>query len=188
MEKIKFKVKGLAPLMLHNERLANPMDPVTRELKKLTAVRKKTDETLAEIMKTEWLGGLYLNEEGNVAVPSDNVLASIKAGARKSKRGKDVESSLFAEEAFYAVDHDGPSTPEEMWAAGKYCDYRGVGVNGKRIMRSRPIIRRWGLKVELTYDSEIIDVGDLQEWITVAGNQIGLCERRPKFGRFTAEF
>lgn len=188
MQKITATLTGIAPLMFHSERLANHRDPLVRDLKKLTALKgkSKTDEVLDQIMRLEWTGGMYL-DEGAPALPSDCLIATLKFAARKSKRGKDVESSVFTEQAFFPLEYDGPKTLDEMWADGRFLDYRSVGVQGKRIMRARPIFRDWSVLIELVYDEEIINSDDIVEWLRVAGNQIGLCERRPRYGRFTVE-
>jgi len=60
---------GSTPLMMHSERLADPTNAMTKRLKSLTAKKKKTDEALAAIKQAEWEGGLYLNDEGEPAVP-----------------------------------------------------------------------------------------------------------------------
>lgn len=43
-----YKLRGVAPLVMHNSRLANPLDPLKRELSKLTAQKKKTDSVRAQ--------------------------------------------------------------------------------------------------------------------------------------------
>lgn len=184
MQTLKLNLRGLAPLMLHNERLANPMDPVTRELKKLTSVKKKTDETLLEMMKVEWLGGLYLDEAGKIVVPSDNVHACLKHGARKMKLGKDVESSVLFEVDSFPIKYEGPSDPLELYELPAFRDYRGVKVGTSKVMRSRPIFRSWKLSIEFLFDPEIINGETLLQVVDIAGSRIGLCERRPRFGRF----
>lgn len=184
MESLKAKLAGIAPLLMHNERLANPRDPHTRALKELTAVRKKTDETLAEIQKAEWRGGLYEHNK-RVVVPAANVLASLKEGARKLKRGKDIASSVFSLEAFYPLEYDGPKDFEALYDDGRFADYRSVGVNQSRVMRSRPIFPEWAIKIDLQYDADVVDHATLSQSLEIAGVQIGLCDHRPQFGRFT---
>ena len=47
--------------MMHNARLANPLDPLVQEIKKLTGKRKKTEDDLLQIARLEWEGGFYFN-------------------------------------------------------------------------------------------------------------------------------
>lgn len=190
MKTVSAKLVGISPLMTHNEQLANPLNPVTRELKKLTHQRGKSDDLLEQIMKLEWLGGLY-TEDGKVGMPGDNVMACLKEGARKRKQGKDFAAGVLPTAAFFPLIYDGPKEPEALWNAGKFLDYRGVVIGGKRLMRARPIFRAWSLDVAFEYDPEIVNEEQIREALEIAGERCGLCERRPSkggsFGRFVVE-
>lgn len=177
---------GTAPLMMHNERLANPKDPHTRALKALTSVKKKTDETLDEIQKVEWVGGLY-EKDGVVVLPAANVLAALKNGAQKLKRGKDISSSVFSTEAFYPLNYSGPKDLDKLYADGRFNDYRSVGVNRARVMRSRPVFPQWSAQIDFDFDHDVIDADTIAQALAIAGKQIGVCEHRPQYGRFSLE-
>ena len=41
-----------APILLHNSRLANPMDEFMKQLKEVSGVKKKTDETSCKMQKS----------------------------------------------------------------------------------------------------------------------------------------
>lgn len=186
MKKIAFKLTGIAPLMLHNERLANPRDPKTAELKPLISQRKKTPEILDQIAKLEWYAGLY-EDKGRVVVPGDNILAAIKEGARKNKLGKQVQSGVFCDKPNFPLEYDGPKNIDKLWDDGRFFDYRSVKVQQNRTMRARPKFQEWAVRVELAYDPEVISESDLIQSVETAGTMIGLCEKRPSFGRFAVE-
>jgi hypothetical protein len=177
MQTFKATLTGTAPLIMHNERLANPRDPHTRALKELTSVRSKTDEVLADIQKTEWRGGLYEFNKRAV-VPAANVLA------RKLKQGKAIASSVFSLDAFYVLTYDGPTDFEALYDDGRFSDYRSVGVNQSRVMRSRPIFPEWSIKISLEFDADVVTPEVLSQSLDIAGRQIGLCDHRPQYGRF----
>lgn len=186
MQSFKRTLKGVAPLMCHNERLANPMNPFTRELKKLTAQRQKSDELIEQIQKLEWRAGLY-DVDGRVVIPSANVLATLKEGARKIKKGKEVSAGVIAPEAYFTLIYDGPKVIEKLWEDERFRDYRCVGVQGKRVMRSRPVFPTWSLNVDLLFAEDIIQEHEIEQAFTLAGERIGLCEHRPQFGRFVVD-
>ena len=50
-------------------------------------------------------------------------------------------------------------------------------------MRTRPIFREWGLEFTAHYDSQLINKDSLVEFVEAAG-RAGLCDGRPRFGRF----
>lgn len=186
METLKAKLVGVAPIMFHSERLANPTDPFTRELKKLCAQRKKTDQQLEEIKWLEWRGGFY-EADGKPVVPSDNVLACVLQGARKLKKGKDVSAGVISTEPHFALDYEGPKTIEKMKRVDSFCDYRSVVIAGRRTMRARPIFKSWSLSIQLMFDPEIIELREVMQSLEIGGERIGLCERRPRYGRFLVE-
>ena len=44
MKSIKVKLSGSSALLMHSDRFANPLDPLTKAHKELTGKRKKTDD------------------------------------------------------------------------------------------------------------------------------------------------
>ena len=59
MKHFSITIDGTAPFIMHNSRLADKLDPITRQKAVVAAKRKKTDEDDLEISRLEWLGGLY---------------------------------------------------------------------------------------------------------------------------------
>lgn len=187
MEKLTFKLTGVRPLLMHNSRLADPTDELVRELKLLTGKRKKTDEDLDAIKWLEWAGGLYLDGDGKISIPADMILATIIAGARKLKEGKNAEAGVFDDAPFFPLKHDGPNDPAKLKGDKRFCDYRSVRNQANRVMRARPIFRNWSTTVTVMCDPEIINPRTVTEALTIAGERIGIGDYRPRYGRFTVE-
>ena len=185
MELFTAKLTGLSPIMFHNERLVDPGNHYTQELKKLTSQRAKTDELLEEIKWLEWRAGFY-EHDGRPVVPADNVLATGLQGARKRKLGKHFEAGVFEKEPHFFLDYEGPKKIDKL-KDPRWLDYRSVVVSRRRVMRARPIFRNWGVTIALYFDPEIIELSQLQEAFQIAGERIGMCERRPRLGRFAVE-
>jgi hypothetical protein len=186
METIKAKLVGVSPIMFHNERLANPEDKFKRELSKLTSQKKKTDDQIKQIKWIEWEGGFY-ERDGKPIVTSDVVLATLLNGARKLKKGMDVSSGVIETEDHFFLGYEGPKTIEKLKGDMRFCDYRSVVVAGRRVMRARPIFKGWSLEIGLQFDTEIIDESTLWQALEIAGERVGMCERRPRYGRFVVE-
>jgi hypothetical protein len=51
-------------------------------------------------------------------------------------------------------------------------------------MRTRPIFRTWALKFEVSFNADLVNPEQIQLAVEDAGAQVGLCDYRPKFGRF----
>jgi hypothetical protein len=186
---LKVTLKGIAPLIHHADRLANPLHPLKKRMAALTGNRKKTDEIHEEIAKTEWFAGLYLDPTGKFpVVPGINFDATIREGAKASKRGKDVQRAVWTEEEFSPMVYTGPKDPEKMWEAGNFADVRSVVVSRARVMRTRPIFHEWQVVFHVNYDADIVNPEDLRAWIDYAGRYCGMCEYRPRFGKFSAAF
>jgi len=172
---------------MHNGNLADPGNSYAQAIKKLTGKRKKTESDYDEIAHLEFLGGLYVDGDGP-CVPAEAVTAMVYAAAAKRK-----EKTGFAKPGCYCTSHarleyDGPRTPETLWLAERFRYFRCVGINRQaRIMRMRPIFEEWSAEIDLSVETTLVDLGQVDEWMQIAGTQIGLLERRPMYGRFTAE-
>lgn len=184
---IDITLTGAKPMLLHNIRLANPLDPYTQKLKEFTAKRKKTDEDLAEIMWWEARGSAYETPEGFLGLPADNLWRSLYDAATAFKQGAnlkralipatDVAPILVAGDKVYVDDH---------LKAGNI-DTRAVQVSRARTMRSRPIVNPpWTVTHRFELLSDIIDPRDLTPIVDRAGRVVGIGDYRPRFGTFTA--
>lgn len=187
MATVSFKLTGVTPIILHSEQLADPTNPITKQLKALTGKRKKTDEDLEEIKWVEWFGGLYLDDKGKVVVPGQNVHKCLVEGARKFKEGKLIEQGVLETAPFFPLEYDGPKDHAKLKGNRRFCSYRTVVVNGKRCMRARPIFQDWSLTVSFTVDTDVLNPDRVEAAMILAGERIGLGDNRPRFGRFIAE-
>jgi len=188
--KVRLIATGTRPLLMHNIRLASPLDPYAKELKRLNgkASSKRTDEDRMEIARTEWEAGLYWTEELGPYVPASWVFKNLIEGARLTKAGKKIERGVMVEAMEHALIFKGPRDLKGMWGAGSstFVDIRTAKVGMARIDRCRPIFREWAFEADLYVDSSIIDVDELVEVANNAGNLIGIGDYRMLYGRFSA--
>lgn len=179
---------GVRPMLHHNGRLANPIDPYTRALKELTAKRKKTDEDLILIMQAEARAAVYETAEGFVGLPTGNVWRSVKDAATAFKRGKDMERALIGSpDVEPLLIHGEKWTVEDFLADPNNIDYRPVAVNRARTMRARPIVRGWSCTHTFELLEDVIDPRDMAPILERAGRLVGVGDWRPMFGTFTTE-
>ena len=184
MKTAKYRIKGLSPLLMHNERLANPFDDITRAMKGITGKRKKTDDDLLEIARLEWLGGLYYTEANGIHVPGYNLLAAIIGGGKVHKLGTAVKRSAIVESDELPVIYEGSAKPDDLFADKRFVDMRSVKVGTSKVMRCRPKFNEWQIDFALLFDEAGINRSDLDRCVETAGQMVGLGDYRPRFGRF----
>jgi hypothetical protein len=56
--KITLRLVGVGPMLMHSSRLADPLDPQSKALSKVTSKRHKTDADHHRIAELEWFGSL----------------------------------------------------------------------------------------------------------------------------------
>lgn len=184
MRQKNFHVRGVAPALMQCDRLANPLDPLTIELKKLTGQRKKTEEIYRQIAELEFKANLYYDEATGPYWPAQNIDRMFKDAATMSRRGKDVIRGIMCLDEKNALLYDGPRTPDKLWKDGRFTDMRSVVVMRAKTIRCRPIFRNWECKFSIAYDEDIFNEEAVGDIAGAAGRYIGLSMYRPRFGRF----
>lgn len=188
MSVIEITLEGERPMLHHNIRLANPLDPYTQKLRTLTAKRKKTDEDLSEIMWWEARGGIYETPEGFVGLPSDNLWRALYDAATAFRRGADIKRALIpVTDVEPIIFPEGKHDVDDFLNAGNI-DLRMVQVSRRRVPRSRPLIPvPWSVTHRFDLLSDIVDARDLTDIIDRAGRVVGIGDFRPRFGTFTGK-
>lgn len=185
--RFRITITGTAPMLMHNGRLANPLDPATQALKALTAKRKKTDDDLIDIARAEFLGGLYIDPDVGPYVPGENVERAILDAAKLTKNGMNVKRGLFIETDVNPLAYHGPRTAEGLWEDENFRLIRTVRNQQNRVSRCRPMFTDWRTSAEGTLDESVLDFRTLAAIVEQAGAYVGLGDWRPRYGRFTAE-
>jgi hypothetical protein len=193
-------IKGIAPIIMHNGRLADPLDPFSKELKRLNDNNKgksKTDEKSAVISVVEWCGGLY-HTDGTIEicdglvkwdkaiqphVPADLLKACIVGGAQKARLGKQAKAGVLVTEAG-TLDYKGPKDVNTLMADSRFVIRKQARVQASRIMRTRPMFRDWQCTFTIEFDPEVMNWEQVFEALIQAGRYVGLGDWRPEHGRF----
>ena len=185
--KIVIELTGTSPLLCHNPRMVDPNFELNRQIKALTAVRKRTDEQLKQIERLEWYGGLY-EENGIIVQPTSKVRKCIINAAKISKMGKSIERSLSFNALNVPLIHDGPKDIDAMYEEKRFHSRLSVGISGKRVMRVRPQFFPWGLRVSgLFVEDAGLNYDDFLRIVELAGVVEGIGDNRVNgYGRFTA--
>jgi len=179
-------IEGTAPLLMHNSRLANPLDPATKALKKITSKRQKTEDDHAEAARLEFLGGLYIDPDIGPYIPAENVWRVLYDAAKKFNKGPKIKEGIFISTDVNPLGYTGPRNADDLWKNENFRHMASAKVGKIRIMRCRPIFRQWRTQAEGTLDPNILEPADLVNIAETAGSLVGLGDWRPRFGRFAA--
>lgn len=174
---------GGSPLIMHNERLADPLDDHTRSIAAVSKKRNKTEADHIEIGRLEFFGGLYTNGNGP-CLPAWNILRCLQDGAKRHKRGQDVLRGVYPITDHADVEYEGPRDPAKMWKDGSFALRKTVGVQRARTVRTRPIFTDWQIQLDVEVDPTVFDLDTLRNVWAEAGKYAGIGDMRPIYGRF----
>ena len=189
MKNLRVTWKGVSPLIMHSCQGVNPLHPITREIKKINDKprgKQLTEEEQIRLSDLEWESGAYWLDEIGLYIPAENVEATIRNGAKANKKGKDVEKYVSVTDLYIPFYYGENLTKEELIKRYEYRDTRPMVVGRARIMRTRPRFDQWHIVFNISYDEMKIDLNTIMEAMENAGNFVGLCDSRPKYGRFVA--
>lgn len=174
--------------MMHSDRLADPLLPETKAHKALTSKRKKTDDDHVAIAKSEFLSGLYYSEKDGVYIPGFAFDATFLNGAKLQKLGTHWKRGAAVITDKAKLLYDGPAKPEKLWEDRRFVDCRGVRVGAAKVMRYRPIFLEWACELDVAVNPDVLSISEAKKALSDAGQLIGVCEGRPRFGRFMVSY
>jgi hypothetical protein len=184
MKTMTVKLRGIAPLYLHNNQTVDPLNEFARAIKKISGKRSKTDADFEKMSQLEFMAGLYMGDKGPV-IPSKMLHACFVEGSKKSKHGKLAKAGVFFP-SHSPIKYKGTKDPEKMYAAG-FVSRDPVKVQRNTIIRTRPRFEEWGIDVEVEYEPSVMSKEDVVLAWENAGKYCGLGDWRPQNGRFVVE-
>lgn len=198
---MKVQIVGVSPILMHNAQLSNPLNPIVQEVARMSSAEKKTHGGMIALSNLHYYGGLYLDDKERPIVPGENIERMCIDAGRKFKKGKQVEAGVLCD-GLWPLEFS-PSLskmPFEIGAIKGFIpvekqdnEFRDVRMGripprtGARVPITRPIFRDWKLSFTLNYAAMTINKDMLVSILEEAGRSTGLCDWRPKFGRFEVE-
>lgn len=186
MKTLRVTWKGITPLIMHSCKCVNPLHPIAKELKKYTSKKNKTEEDLNIISDLEWKAGAYWDDEIGLYIPGENVEATIQNGAKANKKGKDIQKYVGVKDLYIPFNYGENLTLDELVSKYEYRDTRPMNVQRSKVIRTRPRFDQWNITFTLVYNEDKIDLDTIVNAIEYAGQYVGLCDSRPKYGKFVA--
>jgi hypothetical protein len=185
--RFRFACQGTSPLLMHNSRLVDPLDTITKQIREVSGKARKTDSDHEELAHLEWMGGIYHDPDLGPYIPAPNLQKCLVEGARFKKDGKKVERGVFVETMMIPLGYEGPRDYQMLYNDRRFVHRVPVKVGSARVMRTRPVFRHWTLEATGQFDESVINLADLRTAAQTAGAMIGLGDGRPTYGRFTCE-
>lgn len=186
MKNLKVTWKGTSPLIMHSCQCVNPLHPISKELKRFTSKRTKTEEDLIKISDLEWEAGAYWKEGLGLYIPAENVEATLINGGKAFRKGTDFQKYVSVTDLYIPLDYGENLTKEQLIADYNYRDTRPMTVQRAKVMRTRPRFDTWKITFNMIYDETKLDLDQIIQALEYAGNYVGLCDSRPKYGKFVA--
>ena len=183
--KVRATLRGVRPLLMQSGVGADPLSQWAKKRSELSKIRNKTEQIHLQLLELDWYSAFYTDDQRKPVILGTMIEASGYEGAKRSRLGKEVKAGVLVD-GNYRLQHDHPlgddATIDDFWANPRYRDIRGVIVQGKRIMRCRPVFPVWSL----TYEASLfeIDVHKYKAIMEAAGQFCGLGTYRPKFGQY----
>ena len=174
---------------MHSSAACDPLSDQAKAMKKVSSLRKKTDEDHMELSRLDWLAAFYGDEAGRPIIPADNFSACLLSGAKKLKLGTEFKAGAIVLDDGIITGHGhklgAKATVEDFWADRRFVFAKAVRVMNGRVMRYRPIFRSW----ETTLKVEVFDItaDQVTQSLNIAGRMCGIGDWRPRYGSFTAD-
>lgn len=186
---VRVTLTGRSALVMHNGRLADPLDPIARELAALTSKHGRTEIEEEQVGAVEWRGSLYWHDELGAYIPAPNFLRCFRNAATNWKLGAALKKALIPLAEGGAVHHDGPKTIAALAARPEFTWRATVKLNGRTsVPRTRPIFRKWSTAMDFELEEEELSFDDLVRIADRAGRLEGIGDaNKIGYGRFTAE-
>lgn len=187
MIEFRIRIEGTAPLLMHSARMANPLEPSAKALKKISGKRTKTDDDYMEMARLEHSGSLYFVPGVGPYMPGENIARCLLDAARVTKQGVKLTRGVVITTDENPLAYKGPRTAEGLWDDENFRRMASVKVGMARVMRCRPMFRQWSTEADGIIDTSVLGFDDLADIVATAGAMIGLGDWRPRHGRFHGE-
>ena len=186
-------IRGESPIIQNNG--AAGLDTRSPAKLEIAEISRKTgsNRTLADdkrLIELECQNSLWLDPSGTPEIPVGALRSCIESAARKLKQGPLVREGLVVIKSAFDYDRDRyGTTPEDLGKTSAFTV--PVVVQKNRIFRTRAMFEGWTCTFIVDCDEELVDGGQLENWLRIGGQRIGLGDWRPaksgQYGRFEVE-
>ena len=165
------KITGRPPgILMHRMNT----DALSREkrAKRTSQIPSREDEAEA---------AAYRMENGELYIPSEALYGAIVNAGKAMRFGRTAASQILATIRIFPQKIPLGTSEYEI-------DERSAVVMGSRILRARPLLRKWSIEFYIVIDSNLIAPDSLEVALRDAGRRVGILDFRPQhrgqFGTF----
>ncbi len=180
---LRFRIIGVSSLLMHNGQLADPLNPHSKSIAQVASKRRKTEADHLRMAELEFLGSLYLSG-GVPCIPAEMIEAALVKAAGQDRRGTKVKAGLVVRDNL-RLEYEGPKKPQALWEDEAFRLRSPARVGAVKVMRTRPKFSAWEAECAVDFLPTLLNPSDVQGFLTIAGEQIGIGDWRPRFGRFS---
>lgn len=192
MKEIVVKIEGIRTMIIHNGRLADPLNPWSKRMKELSSKTKKTDQDHERMAEVEWEAGLYWDDTIGLHMPSENLQRMFIDACKKRKLGRQSIGIIVDHDIGVPIISEGHKDIEAMRRNPENRFRKAVKVGASKVMRTRPCVPAgWTMTIRVMLDESLITSDDFIDICHIAGKLIGVGDWRPaspkvagQFGRF----
>lgn len=174
IDKMLVETVGITPMIIHNGRTANPLDPYAKKMKSLTSKRNKTEEDIEALLLVQWEAALYWNDEMGLYMPSENLYAAFFKAAKKHKLGPKCSAIAFPDPLGYPIITKNSKNLQLLTKDPENKFIKTVVVQRAKTISCRPIFNSWALNFELEFETATIDANEIKTILCCMAQRIGL--------------
>lgn len=174
IDEMKVEIMGLTPMILHNGRTANPLDPFSKKMKALTSKRNKTEEDIEALLMVQWESSLYWNDDIGLYMPSENLYTAFYKGAKKFKLGSKCSAITFPEPLGYPIITTNHTNFTALKADPLNKFIKTVVVQKSKTISCRCILNTWSMKFNLEFETSVFDANEIKTILANMGQRIGI--------------
>lgn len=186
MKSIKYHAEGVTTLLMHSDVTANPLHPISKEMKSITSKRKKTDEDYEKLARLEFSASIYWKKQAGYYMPAKNIDATLLNSAKMFKLGTTWKQGAFVDtDALFVFPHNS-IIPDALYDHdnGLYRDMQTVKIGTAKTVRCRPAFNTWSFDFAIIIDEAKFNERTIDDIVINAGKYVGICDYRPRYGKF----
>lgn len=181
---VTLRIVGKAPLLMHSNEMADPLNDKAKAMKRISAKRVKTDEDHIAMRRIEFEAGLYLDPESGPYMPGSNIAKALLEAAMIRRNGPKVKRGLIVVSPINTLTYVGPREVAGLWADPRFRHTAPSKVGQSTVIRCRPMFSEWACTATAFINPSVLPVDELAEIAEDAGQMVGIGDWRPWHGRF----